>query len=254
MRRRTLLAAICATAILAMAAPRVWAAPEVLVFAAASLKTALDDVAQGWHAKTGAKPTLSYAASSTLARQILRGAPADIFVSANRDWMDALEKDGLIRRETRRDLLGNRLVLIGHGPNRPSMKIGELPDRLGDGRLAMALVNAVPAGIYGRQALKAIGIWDRVAGRVVQADNVRAALAFVARGEAPFGIVYATDAAASDRVSAVAAFPPGSHRPIVYPAALTVGTANGKVDAFYTHLFSDEARPLFERQGFTVAE
>ena len=115
MRIRTLLAAICAAAILTMAAPRAWAAPEVLVFAAASLKTALDDVARGWHARTGTKPTLSYAATSTLARQILRGAPADIFVSANRDWMDSLERDGLIRRESRRDLLGNRLVLIGHG-------------------------------------------------------------------------------------------------------------------------------------------
>ncbi len=253
MSRRVLFAAICAAAICATA-PRAWAAPDVLVFAAASLKTALDDVARGWQAKTGAKPTLSYAATSTLARQILRGAPADIFVSANRDWMDALEKDGLIRRETRRDLLGNRLVLIGHGRKRPSMKIGDLPGRLGNGRLAMALTDAVPAGIYGRQALKTLGVWEKVAGRVVQADNVRAALAFVARGEAPFGIVYATDAAASDRVSAVAAFPATSHRPIVYPAALTAGRANGKAESFYAHLFSAAARPLFERQGFTVVE
>ena len=248
------MAAICAAAICATAAPRAWAAPEILVLAAASLKTALDDVARQWHAKTGARPTVSYAATSTLARQILRGAPADIFVSANRDWMDVLEREGSIRRETRRDLLGNRLVLVGHGRNRPSMKIGDLPDRLGNGPLAMALVNAVPAGIYGRQALQTLGIWERVAGRVVQADNVRAALAFVARGEAPFGVVYATDAAASDGVSAVAAFPASSHRPIVYPAALTAGRANGKAESFYAHLFSDEARPLFERQGFTVAE
>ena len=254
MPRRVLFAAICAAAICAMAAPRAWAAPDVLVFAAASLKTALDDVARSWRAKTGAMPTLSYAATSTLARHILRGAPADIFVSANRDWMDALEKDGLIRRETRRDLLGNRLVLIGHGENRPSVKIGDLPDRLGNGRLAMALTDGVPAGMYGRQALQALGIWEKVAGRVVQADNVRAALAFVARGEAPFGIVYATDAAASARVSAVAAFPASSHRPIVYPAALTAGRTNGKAESFYAHLFSDEARPLFERQGFTVVD
>ena len=254
MPRRVLFAAICAAAICAIAAPRAWAAPDVLVFAAASLKTALDDVARGWQAETGAKPTLSYAATSTLARQILRGAPADIFVSANRDWMDALEQDGLIRRETRRDLLGNRLVLIGHGRNRPAMKIGDLPGRLGSGRLAMALTDAVPAGMYGRQALRTLGVWDKVAGRVVQADNVRAALAFVARGEAPFGIVYATDAAASDRVSTVAAFPASSHRPIVYPAALTTGRANGKAESFYAHLFSAAARPLFERQGFTVAE
>ncbi len=254
MSKRILMAAICAAAICAAAAPRAWAAPEILVFAAASLKTALDDVARQWHASTGARPTVSYAATSTLARQILRGAPADIVVSANRDWMDVLEREGAIRRETRRDLLGNRLVLIGYGRNLPSMKIGDLPDRLDGGRLAMALVDAVPAGMYGRQALKALGVWDRVARRVVQADNVRAALAYVARGEAPFGIVYATDAAATDRVSVVARFPASSHGPIAYPAALTSGPANGKAEAFYAHLFSAAARPLFERQGFTVVE
>ena len=254
MPRRILHAALCAAAICAAGAPRAWAAPEVLVFAAASLKTALDEVAREWRAKTGTGPALSYAATSTLARQILRGAPADIFVSANRDWMDALERDGLIRRETRRDLLGNRLVLIGHGAGLPPMRIGALPARLDGGRLAMALVEAVPAGIYGRQALTALGIWDRVAPRVVQADNVRAALAFVARGEAPFGIVYATDAAASGGVSVLAAFPASSHRPIVYPAALTAGRANRKAESFYAHLFSSAARPLFERQGFTAVE
>lgn len=254
MARRFLVAATCAVAIFAIAAPRAQAAPEVLVFAAASLKPALDDVARQWQARTGTRPTVSYAATSTLARQIQRGAPADIFVSANRDWMDVLERNGSIRRETRQDLLGNRLVLIGHGRSLPAMKIGELPDRLDGGRLAMALVDAVPAGIYGRQALKALGVWDRVARRVVQADNVRAALAYVARGEAPFGVVYATDAAASDRVSVVAAFPASSHRPIAYPAALTSRPANGKAEAFYAHLFSAAARPLFERQGFTVVE
>ncbi len=254
MARRIFLAAICAAAVCTAAAPRAWAAPEILVFAAASLKTALDDVARQWHAKTGTRPAVSYAATSTLARQIQGGAPADIFVSANRDWMDVLEKDGTIRRETRRNLLGNRLVLIGHGRNLPFMKIGDLPDRLHGDRLAMALVDSVPAGMYGRQALKALGLWDKVAQRVVQADNVRAALAFVARGEAPFGIVYATDAEASDRVSVVSAFPESSHRPIAYPAALTSGSENGKAEAFYAHLFSDEARPLFERQGFTVVE
>ena len=254
MPRRVLYAAVCAAAICAMAASRAWAAPDVLVFAAASLKTALDDVALQWQAKTGAKPTVSYAATSTLARQILRGAPADVFLSANREWMDVLEKDGLIRRETRRNLVGNRLVLVGHGPSLARVRLVNLPARLDDGRLAMALVDAVPAGIYGRQALKALGIWNSVAPRVVQADNVRAALAFVARGEAPFGIVYATDAGASAKVSVVASFPPSSHRPIVYPAALTAGTGNGKADAFYAHLFSDEARRLFERQGFTVVE
>ncbi len=254
MSRRCLIAAICAVAICAAAPPSARAEPKVLVFAAASLKTALDEVARQWHASTGTRPTVSYAATSTLARQILRGAPADIFVSANRDWMDVLERKGSIRRESRRDLLGNRLVLIGHGRNLPSMRIGDLPGRLEAGRLAMALVDSVPAGIYGRQALKSLGVWQGVARRVVQADNVRAALAFVARGEAPFGIVYATDAAASDRVSVVAAFPASSHRPIAYPAALTAGPENRKAAAFYAHLFSAAARPLFERQGFTAVE
>ncbi len=253
MSRRLLHAALFAAAVCCLAAPRASAA-DVLVFAAASLKTALDDVARQWRAKTGTGPTVAYAASSTLARQILRGAPADIFVSANRKWMDALERDGLIRRETRRDLLGNRLVLVAHGGGRAPIPIGDLPARLDGGRLAMALVDAVPAGIYGRQALTALGIWNRVAPLVVQADNVRAALAFVARGEAPFGIVYATDAAVSDRVSAVAAFPAASHRPIVYPAALAARRANRKAEAFYAHLFSEAARPLFERQGFTAVE
>ena len=254
MSRRILLAAICAVAVCAITAPRARAAPPILVFAAASLKTALDDVARQWLAKTGTMPTVSYAATSTLARQIQRGAPADIFVSANRDWMDVLEKDGSIRPESRRNLLGNRLVLIGHGRSRPAIRIGDLPARLDGGRLAMALVDSVPAGIYGKQALESLGVWDEVARRVVQADNVRAALAFVARGEAPLGIVYATDAAASDRVSVVAAFPASSHRPIAYPAALTAGPANRKAGAFYAHLFSAAARPLFERQGFTVVE
>lgn len=252
MPRSHLLAAVCAAAICATAPPR--ASAEILVFAAASLKTALDDVARSWQAKTGTKPTLSYAATSTLARQIQRGAPADIFVSANRDWMDTLEKDGMIRRETRRDLLGNRLVLIGHGAGLAPVKIGDLPARLDGGWLAMALVDAVPAGVYARQALRALGVWDRVAPRVVQADNVRAALAFVARGEAPFGVVYATDAAASRQVSVLAAFPASSHRPIVYPAAVTAGNGNREAAALFAYLFSDAARPLFERQGFTVVE
>ena len=254
MRRRFLCAVVGAVAVCAMPPVDARAAPDVLVFAAASLKTALDDVARQWQAETGAKPTVSYAGTSTLARQILLGAPADIFVSANRDWMDALQRKGLIRRETRRDLLGNRLALIGHGSLLPPIEIGDLPARLGGGRLAMALLDAVPAGIYGRQALRALGLWEDVARRVVQADNVRGALTLVARGEAPFGIVYATDAAASQAVSVVAIFPASSHRAIVYPAALTAGSAGGRAAAFYAHLFSAAARPLFERQGFTVVE
>ncbi len=257
MRRRGGLAIVAAVACTASWTVPAAPAPvdsDVLVFAAASLKTALDDVAREWRTTTGTRPVISYAGTSTLARQIVGGAPADMFVSANREWMDLLDGKGLIRRETRRDLVGNRLVLIAHGPKAATVEIAGLGRRLRDGRLAMALVDAVPAGIYGRQALTALGIWDAVAPRVAQADNVRAALAFVARGEAPFGIVYATDAAASNAVSITAVFPPASHQPIVYPAAMTAGDAGPAAEAFFAHLFSAPARLVFRRHGFAAVE
>ena len=229
----------------------------VVVFAAASLGGALDEIADAWEAETSRPVTLSYAGSSALARQIERGAPADLFVSANEAWMDALEARGLIRPGTRRDLLSNRLVLIAHGPDRPAVPAQiapslDLAGMLGEGRLAMALVDSVPAGIYGREALASLGLWDEVAPRVAQADNARAALALVALGEAPLGVVYATDARAEPRVSVVGAFPEASHAPIVYPAALTAGSQHPHARAFLDHLGSPEARAVFERHGFTV--
>ena len=227
---------------------------RVVVFAAASLMGALGEVARGWEADTGADVTLSHAGSAALARQIERGAPADVFVSANAAWMNALEAEGLIRPGSRRDLLSNRLVLIAHGRAEPvALAPGlDLAGVLGeDGRLAMALVDAVPAGIYGRATLASLGAWEAVAPRVVQADSVRAALALVARGEAPYGVVYATDAMAEPRVSVVGTFPEGSHPPIVYPAALTA-EAGPEAAAFLDHLASPEARAVFERHGFVL--
>ncbi|MEZ5867942.1 MAG: molybdate ABC transporter substrate-binding protein [Defluviimonas denitrificans] len=206
---------------LALAAPL--HAEEVVVFAAASLKNGLDDFAARWGAETGNTVTISYAGSGQLARQIVAGAPADLYLSANVGWMDEVEKAGLIQKGARADLLGNTLVLIAHGKGAAAVDIGpdlDLVGLLGGGKLAMALVDAVPAGQYGKAALGALGLWEGVAPSVAQADNVRAALALVSTGEAPFGIVYATDAAASDNVTVTATFPEGSHPPIIYPVAL----------------------------------
>ena len=231
-------------------------AEPVVVFAAASLKDALEDAAAGWEAGTGGEVALSFAGSAALARQIEAGAPADLFISANEAWMDALEAEGLIRPGTRRDLVGNRLVLVAHGEAEPR-EIGpdlDLAGMLGDGRLAMALVDAVPAGVYGREALASLGLWNEVAPRVAQADNVRAALALVARGEAPYGVVYATDARAEPRVSVVGTFPEGSHAPVVYPAAVTAESDHPEAQALLDHLASPAGRAAFERRGFAVLD
>ena len=246
---RTALAARIVGAALLLALPLRAAADEVLVFAAASLMGALDEAVSSWEAETGHEARISYAGSSALARQIEQGAPAEVFVSANVAWMDALEGDGLLREGSRRDLLSNRLVLIAHGEAAP-VEIGpEIAERLGEGRLAMALVEAVPAGVYGRQALTSAGLWDGLAPRVAQAENVRAALALVARGEAPLGIAYATDARAESGVSVVATFPESSHAPILYPAALTA-EAGAAAGSLLDHLASPEALAVFERHGF----
>ena len=232
-------------------------ADEVVVFAAASVKTALDRVAQSFEAETGHRVVISYAGSGALARQILQGAPADVFVSAATDWMDQVDQAGLIAPGQRADLFGNRLVLIAHGPAAAPVAITpdlDLTARLGDGFLAMALTEAVPAGQYGKAALQALNLWDGIAGRVAQADNVRAALALVAAGEAPLGIVYATDAAASDQVSVIGTFPEGSHPPIVYPAArLATGTDPGDA-AFFDALMSDMGKAAFAAEGFTLLQ
>lgn len=233
-------------------------AAEITVFAAASLRTALDAAAAEWRAATGDEVALSYAATPALARQIEAGAPADIFIAASADWMDELERQGLIVPGARRDFFGSRIVLVAHGGGSAAEDIGpdfDLAGRLGDGRLAMAMVDSVPAGIYGRQALESLGLWDAVAPRVAQAENVRAALALVATGEAPYGIVYATDAVAEPRVSVAGTFPDGSHDPIVYPGAIIEGSpAPDAARSFLDWLASSQARAIFAAQGFTLPE
>jgi molybdate transport system substrate-binding protein len=239
-----------------------WGAPlraaDITVFAAASLGEALDEAGAVWQAETGNTLTVVPAGSSALARQIAAGAPADLFISANPDWMDWLDQQGLIDAATRRVLMGNALVLIRTGPSWG--KAVELtPDfdiaaRLGpEARLAMALVDAVPAGIYGKAALQWLGQWDTLAPRVAQADNVRAALALVALGEAPYGIVYATDAEAQKRVHVVGTFPEESHPPILYPGAVTSDAAEPAVAlAFLDWLGGPEAQAVLADHGFVL--
>ncbi|MEZ5720704.1 MAG: molybdate ABC transporter substrate-binding protein [Paracoccaceae bacterium] len=229
-------------------------ADETLVFAAASMKTALDEIADDFAATTGHGAAISYAGSSALARQIQAGAPADVFISANVDWMDVLEAEGRIAPESRVDLVGNAIVLIAADPEAATVAITpefDLAGLLDGGRLAMALVDAVPAGIYGKAALDTLGLWTSVASQVAQTDNVRAALALVATGAAPYGVVYRSDAIAEPRVHVVATFPEESHPPIVYPVAMIAGHDGAAPRAFLDTLRSPEARAVFEAQGFT---
>ena len=247
---RLLAGAVLLASLLAPAAAQ---AEDVLVFAAASLKTALDEVAADWRTETGKQVSISYAGSSSLARQIEQGAPADIFISASVDWMDYLQSAGLIRANTRTELLGNRLVLIAHGAGASGIDLeagADLSALLGEDRLAMALVDSVPAGVYGKQALISLGQWDAVWSKVAQTDNVRAALALVSSGEAPLGIVYASDAVADGNVSVVAAFAEDSHAPIVYPAAITADSKSPDAEAFLDALSGSAAARIFKAQGF----
>lgn len=226
-------------------------AGQLTVFAAASTKTALDDIAALWHDQTGHRLVASYAGSATLARQIQRGAPADVMLSANAAWMDGLEADGLLAPGTRRDLLGNTLVLIATAPHAP-LEIADLPLALNGGYLAMAHPEAVPAGIYGKAALENLGLWDALSPRVARTDNVRAALALVASGEAPFGVTYATDAKASEAVEVVYRFDPKLHPPITYPIAAIQEGNTELAQAFLNFLQSDLAKAAFITQGFEV--
>jgi molybdate transport system substrate-binding protein len=235
------------------AAPR--DAPALLVFAAASLADALTQVDAAFTVRTGVPVKASFAATSVLAKQIEAGAPAQVFLSADREWMDYLEQRALLQRGSRRDLLGNTLVLIAPRDSTVRLNIApgfDLAGALGAGRLAIADPDSVPAGRYARAALVKLGVWPKVSGRVVGAENVRAALEFVARGEAPLGIAYRSDAQAEKRVRVVDVFPADSHPPIVYPVALTAGAppAAARYAAF---LSSDEARATFERAGFSVS-
>jgi len=228
-------------------------ADEVVVFAAASLKTALDPIAAEFQTATGHTVTISYAGSNALAKQILEGAPADIFISAAVNWMDEVEKAALTT--TRKDLLGNTLILIAHGKDAAPVEITpqlDLAALLNGGKLSMAMVDSVPAGQYGKEALQTLGLWDAVAPSVAQSENVRAALALVALGEAPLGIVYGSDAVAEDNVTAIATFPADSHKPITYPVALLTNAQDDADRAFFDALSTPEAAAIFTAQGFTM--
>lgn len=250
---RILVSSLVLTALLALPVR----ADKVTVFAAASLKTAFDALAAPFARTTGHEVVHVYAGTSTLARQIEQGAPADVFVAANELWMDHLHARGLIAEESRRVLLENSLVLIAPAGRAAPIDLAapgaasEILARLGTGgRLAMGLVNAVPAGIYGKAALVHFGLWADLAPHVAQADNVRAALALVARGEAPLGIVYASDVRADPRVAIVAAFPADSHPPIRYPAAALAGRDGSAARAYLGFLSGETARGIMTDQGF----
>lgn len=240
--------------VLGASAPTVAQDRDVLVFAAASLKNALDDLKAAWQRETGKKAVISYAGSNALAKQIEAGAPADIFFSADRDWMDYVASKGLIDPVSRINLLGNTLVLIATKDTAREMSLQpgfDLAGALNGGRLAMGNVDAVPAGKYGKAALEKLGAWNAVKDRIAQAESVRAALLYVSRGEAPLGIVYRTDAASDPGVRIVAAFPEGTYPPIAYPVAVTKA-AGPNAKAFLDFLRSPRAKPFFEQQGFSI--
>jgi molybdate transport system substrate-binding protein len=234
------------------------AAPDTaapVVFAAASMKTALDAVAAAWQAQTGKTVSIAYASSATLAKQIEQGAPADIFISADLKWMDYLEKAKLIRAGTRKNLFGNKLVLIEPGDADSKLEIAkgfDLAGATGDGKIAVCMIDSCPAGIYAKEALESLGVFARVEPKLAQADNVRNALTLVSRGEAKFGIVYATDAKADPKVKLVGTFPASSHSPIVYPAALVAASTNPDAALFLAYLTSQPATKNFLEQGFEI--
>jgi molybdate transport system substrate-binding protein len=254
MLRRALAALLVAMCLLPWTAHGGETPNSVTVFAAASLTDVLQDLASEYTKETGNKIELSFAASSTLARQIESGAHAHVFFSADQEWMDYLDQRGLIQKATRRDLIGNRLALVAPVTNEIQLQIKPnfpLLAALNGGRLATGDPDSVPVGRYARSALTNLGVWNDVADHLVRADNVRSALAFVARGEAPLGIVYETDARIDKRVRIVDLFPASSHPPITYPIALTK-TAGAKATAFVEFLRGSAGAAAFEKFGFII--
>lgn len=253
-RRHALTAALLAS----LALPASAQAEEITVFAAASLKNALDSIAADWQKQTGNTVVISYESTAKLAKQIEQGAPADLFISASKKWMDTLSDENLINKDSRKDILGNTLVLIASGQAAPVeiSKTLDLKGLLGDGKLSMATVDSVPAGQYGKEALESLGLWASIEANVAQSDNVRAALALVAAGEAPYGIVYASDAIADDengdKVTVVGSFPSDSHKPIVYPAATLASSTKPAAQSFLDALSTEASAAVFVAQGFTV--
>jgi molybdate transport system substrate-binding protein len=226
--------------------------PELLVFAAASLTNVLEELSAAWKTHSSVPVKLAFAASSTLARQIEAGGGADVFVSADQEWMDYLQQRGLIQASTRTDLVGNRLVLIEPADGKSQLKITpgfRLAEALGGGRLSTGDPETVPVGRYARSALRSLGVWGEIQDRLVRADNVRNAMMFVVRGEAPLGIVYTTDALAEPKVRIIDTFPANTHAPINYPGAVT-RSARGEATAFLSYLASPEASDTWKKFGF----
>ncbi|MBO6676328.1 MAG: molybdate ABC transporter substrate-binding protein [Rhizobiales bacterium] len=232
-------------------------AEPLTVFAAASLKNAFDAIGEAFTRETGVEVVFSYAGTSVLARQIEQGAPADVFVSAHSIWMDYLDERGLINADTRGTIAGNRLVLIA-----PQSMMFEMPPDLTsandllailgeDGRLAVALVDAVPAGIYAREAMQNLGVWEVLEPRLAQSDNVRSALFLVARGEAPLGIVYASDAQVDEAVFVAQTFPSDSHSAIQYAASSVAQSDNGAAAPFLAFLVGHDAQQILTENGFS---
>lgn len=249
------LSLVAGLALSGVSASQASAAEPVTVFAAASLKESAEKIAADWKAETGHEVRLSFAGSSALAKQIEEGAPADVFISADLKWMDHLDKAGKIKSDSRVNLLGNRIVLVAPKDATATATIGEnfpLATLLGDGRLAMANVDAVPAGTYGKAALEKLGVWESVKDKVAQAENVRAALLLVSRAEAQLGIVYETDAKVDPGVKILDRFPEESHPAIVYPAALTTDSKNPEAAAFLAYLQGAKSHAIFTAAGFTV--
>ena len=248
--------AVVAAAFLVQPVTAAFAEGSLTVYAAASLKEVLDEVSAAWKAETGKETSVSFAGSSALAKQIEEGAPADLFISADLKWMDYLDKAGLVVGDSRVHLLGNRLVLVAPKDAATKARIADgfpLADLLAGGHLAMANTDAVPAGTYGKAALQNLGVWDSVADKVAQAENVRAALLLVSRAEAPLGIVYETDARGDTGVKVVVRFRESSHPAIVYPAAVLKEAKNAEdAAAFLTYLQGAKAHAIFTAAGFTV--
>jgi molybdate transport system substrate-binding protein len=243
--------------VLCMTASSIAAAADVTVFAAASLKEAMDQQAREFQAATGNRVTVSYGASSALAKQIEAGAPADVFISADLDWMDYLEHRHVVAPRDRVNLLRNTLVLIAPATSTLSLRIAprfSLAAALGSDRLAMANPDSVPAGKYGKAALEKLGVWPSVEPHVARAENVRAALALVSRAEAPLGIVYSTDAMADKGVRIVDTFPPDTYPPIVYPAAVMASSKSPQAKPLLDYLHSSAARGTWEKYGFGVVQ
>jgi molybdate transport system substrate-binding protein len=250
---RTGFRALAAAAFLVLA-PVAAQAGSITVFAAASLTDALGDVGKAYKARTGNDAVFSFAASSALARQVEASGGADIFMSADTDWMDYLDNRGLVQHATRKSLLGNHLVLVAPAGSTVALSIAphfDLLGALGGGRLSIADPDSVPAGKYARTALAALGVWASVVNHTVNAENVRVALKYVSSGEAPLGIVYTTDAMSDKGVRIVGTFPENSHAPIVYPAAL-IKDAKPEAQAFLDFLSGPEARAIFEKDGFII--